>query len=355
MKIKNIQTKKVELELTKPFVTAALKRTSQSTVLVKIETDDGIIGYGESVPARHINGESPQSIELIIHEIARHIKGLNPLDLELIHHIMDTFIIANHGAKAGIDIALHDIKAKIMNQPLYRMLGGFCNQIQTDITLSIDEKEKVLESALKYVHDGFKILKIKIGRNPKEDIQTLKMIREAVGSDIVLKADANQGYNMSQALYVLNELLRYDIQGIEQPVAYWDIEGMAEIKTKSAMNLIADEGVKDHYDAMKFIKAKACDMINIKLMKSCGLFKAEKINAVCESTGLNCMIGCMIESNVGISAAAHFAASKANITAADLDSFILTKELPFIKGGFTVKNDIITLSDEAGLGLDIDF
>ena len=180
MKITSIKTKKVELELKEPFVTAALSRTSQPTILVKVETDEGIIGYGESVPTRHIVGELPDSIEIIIKEIENKIKGENPLDIESIHRTMDKFIVGNNGAKAGIDIALYDIKGKLMNQPLYKVLGGFSNQIESDVTLSINKKEEMVESAIKYVKAGFKILKVKIGLEPKKDIETIKMIREAV-------------------------------------------------------------------------------------------------------------------------------------------------------------------------------
>ncbi|MEI0604533.1 dipeptide epimerase [Brachyspira alvinipulli] len=355
MKITSIKTKKVELELKEPFVTAALSRTSQPTILVKVETDEGIIGYGESVPTRHIVGESPDSIEIIIKEIENKIKGENPLDIESIHRTMDKFIVGNNGAKAGIDIALYDIKGKLMNQPLYKVLGGFSNQIESDVTLSINKKEEMVESAIRYVKAGFKILKVKIGLEPKKDIETIKMIREAVGNDIIIKADANQGYTVAEAVNVFNELLKYDVHGIEQPVPYWDINNMAEVRKKTSMEIVADESVKDHHDAMKFIRAGACDKVNIKLTKSSGIFKAEKINAVCEAAGIHCMVGCMVESRVAITAGAHFAASKANILDADLDGYVLTKELPFVSGGFTAENGLITLLDKPGLGLDIEF
>ena len=181
------------------------------------------------------------------------------------------------------------------------------------------------------------------------------MIREAVGNDIIIKADANQGYTVAEAVNVFNELLKYDVHGIEQPVPYWDINNMAEVRKKTSMEIVADESVKDHHDAMKFIRAGACDKVNIKLTKSSGIFKAEKINAVCEAAGIHCMVGCMVESRVAITAGAHFAASKANILDADLDGYVLTKELPFVSGGFTEENGLITLLDKPGLGLDIEF
>ena len=355
MKITKIHAKSVELKLIEPFVTAALTRTHQSTVLVKVETDEGVFGIGESVATRHIVGETIDSILASLKELEIQLIGINPLNIELIHSIMDKYLVYNSGAKAGIDIALYDIKGKIMNAPLYKVLGGFRNTLETDVTISIDSIDNMVSSALKSVNKGFKELKIKIGLDPKKDIEAIKRIREAVGSDVSLKADANQGYSITDAIIVLNEILKYDIILTEQPVPYWDINGMAQIRSKTNMPVVADEAVHNHYDAMKYIKSDACDMVNIKLMKSAGIFKAEKINAVCEASNIRCMVGCMVESRVAIAAGAHFAASKKNIIETDLDAFLLTEELPYLSGGFTNKNGNITLLESPGLGLEVEF
>lgn len=355
MKITKINTKNVELKLIKPFITAALTRTKQPTILVKVETDEGIFGIGESVATRHIIGETTDSVLASLKELEKELIGIDPLNIELIHSIMDKHLVYNSGAKAGIDIALYDIKGKVMNAPLYKVLGGFRNTLETDITISIDNIDNMVSSAIENVKNGFKELKIKIGLNPKKDIKSIKCIREALGDNVSLKADANQGYSITDAIKVLNEILKYNVILTEQPVPYWDINGMREIKRKTNMPIVADESVHNHYDAMKYIKQNACDMVNIKLMKSSGIFKAEKINAVCEASNIRCMVGCMVESRVAIASAAHFAASKKNIIETDLDSFLLTEELPFVSGGFTNKNGKITLLERCGLGIEVDF
>lgn len=355
MKIKAIKSKMIDLKLVTPFITAALTRTSQPTVIVKVETDEGIYGIGESVPTRHITAETFDSVLTVHKELTEKLVGVNVLDIENIHYIMDKHIVGNPAAKAGIDLALYDIKGKIMNAPLYKVLGGFKNTLETDVTISILPIDEMVAEAKKNVADGFNIIKIKIGLDPEKDIEVVKKIRECVGDKVILKADANQGYTVPDAVKVFNALLKYNVLGIEQPVAHWDINSMKSVREKTTMKIVADEAVHNHYDAMRYIKANACDMVNIKLMKSSGIFKAEKINAASEAAGMKCMVGCMVESRIAITAGAHFAASKKNIEEVDLDSFMLVKEVDGISGGFTNKNSIITLLDKPGLGLDVDF
>ncbi len=355
MKITNIKAEKVKLELHVPFVTAALARTFQQTVLVKVETDAGVFGVGEAVPTRHITAETMDSVLLVLEELKEKLVGMNPLCIETIHSVMDTHLVANTSAKAAIDVALYDIKGKVMQAPLYQVLGGFRNKVETDVTLSIQKPDALVAAAKKEIARGFHILKIKIGLNPDEDIEGLRRVREAVGDDIKIKVDANQGYSHADAVRVIKALQKIGVISIEQPRPKWDVDGMAYVRKLTGFTIIADEGVFSPIDAIKHVKQDACDMMNIKLMKSGGIFKAEQINAVCEAAGLPCMVGCMVESRVAITAGAHFAAAKRNVVDADLDGFILTKELPFVSGGFTAENGVITLLDKPGLGLDVDF
>lgn len=355
MKITNIKAEKVKLELHVPFVTAALARTFQYTVLVKVETDAGVSGVGEAVPTRHITAETVDSVLMVIGELKEKLAGMDPLNLEAIHGVMDKHIVAHTSAKAAIDIALYDIRGKVMNAPLYQVLGGWHNSVETNVTLSIQKPRELVEAAKKEVARGFRILKIKIGLDPDEDIEGIRLVREAVGDKIKIKVDANQGYSCADAVRVINELKKYGVISIEQPRPSWDVDGMAYVRNRTAFTIIADEGVFSPVDAVRHVKKDACDMMNIKLMKSGGIFKAEKINAVCEAAGLRCMVGCMVESRVAITAGAHFAASKSNVVDTDLDGFILTKELPCVSGGFTAENGVITLLDRPGLGLEVDF
>jgi L-alanine-DL-glutamate epimerase-like enolase superfamily enzyme len=161
MKITNIKAEKIKLELHEPFVTAAASRTEHYTVLIEIETDEGVYGIGEASPTRHVTGETPDSVISVIWEFKEKLIGMNPLAIESVHNIMDAHITANTAVKAGVDIALYDIKGKIMNAPLYLVLGGNENEIETDVTLSIQKPERLAEAAKREAANGFRILKIK--------------------------------------------------------------------------------------------------------------------------------------------------------------------------------------------------
>ncbi|PNR97011.1 mandelate racemase/muconate lactonizing enzyme family protein [Petrotoga sp. 9PWA.NaAc.5.4] len=354
MKIIDLNFKRVRIKLLKPFVISRGISQYCDSVILKIKTDVGYYGYGEATPSKSVTGETIESVLITLEFFKELVMGEDPLAIERVHDIMDKAIIGNTAAKAAIDIALYDIKGKVMSVPLYKVLGGFDNKVQTDITIGIGTPKEMAQEAKERVEQGFKILKIKTGRDSKEDIEAVKLIRETVGNDIKLKIDANQGWSVSDTIKVAKAVEKYDIEVIEQPLAYWDLEGLAFLRNKINIKIMPDETVHNSHDALKIIKEKAADMINIKLMKSGGLYEAEKINAVAESGGINCMLGCMVETKIALTAAASLVAAKKNIVAADLDSFLYYEEPDFIKGGFEKEADIIKLLDKPGLGIEVD-
>jgi L-alanine-DL-glutamate epimerase-like enolase superfamily enzyme len=205
--------------------------------------------------------------------------------------------------------------------------------------------------ALRAVEKGFKAVKVKVGVNPKEDIERIRMIREVLGNEIQLRIDANQGWTVEQAVEVLNKVEKFKIQFAEQPVPAEDLEGLVKVRKDSPIPIMADESVHSPEDAIRLIEAEAADFINIKLMKSGGILKGKKIADVTEAAGVPCMIGCMSESEVGIAAGAHLAAAVRNIRYADLDSDILLRDKLVVKGGVGIKNSMRTFSRQHGLGI----
>ncbi|RAO98701.1 chloromuconate cycloisomerase [Petrotoga sp. 9PW.55.5.1] len=354
MEIVDLTFKRVRIKLLKPFVISRGSSQYCDSVIVKIITDEGYYGYGEATPSKTVTGETIDSVLITLELFKELLMKEDPLAIEKIHNIMDGTIIGNTAAKAAIDIALYDIKGKIMKSPLYKVLGGFDNKVQTDITVGIGTPKEMAQEAQKRVEQGFKILKIKTGRDAKEDIEAIQLIREAVGNGIELKIDANQGWSVNDTIKVAEAIEECNIEVIEQPLAYWDLEGLAFLRNKINIKIMPDETVHNSHDALKVIKKKAADMINIKLMKSGGLYEAEKINAVAESAGINCMLGCMVETKIALTAAASLVAAKKNIVAADLDSFLYYEEPDFIKGGFERETDVIKLFDKPGLGIEVD-
>ena len=323
------------------------------SIILKIETDEGYCGFGEAAPLAAVTGEVLDNVLSVLLMFKKELIGKDPLDIETIHTIMDGIIIGNTSAKAAIDIALYDIKGKIMNAPLYKVLGGFDSKVQTDITISIDKPEKMAVEALERVKEGFRILKLKAGINPEDDIEAVKLIREAVGESIRIRIDANQGWNVNSSINTIKKLEEFNVDAIEQALPHWDLDGTAYIRNKSNTKIMIDESLHSPIDAIKAIKKNAVDTFNIKLMKSSGIYPAIKINNIAEASGVNCMLGCMLETRIGITAAANLIASKKNITEADLDSFMFCEELEGISGGFVMDGDIMNLVNKPGLGIEV--
>lgn len=353
MKITKISYKVITIEPIVSFKIANSDETRTDTIIVKVETDEDITGYGESQPSLVVTGNNIEDVENFLGEMDETLRGENPLNIGRIHEIMDRKYKGKASGKAGIDLALYDILGKKAGLPVYQLLGGSGNKVESDMTIGIDKPESMAQLARQYVDEGFNILKIKVGLNPDDDVEAIRLIREEVGPEVSLRVDANQGYFKKQAVEILREFAKYGVDEVEQPVPYWDYEGMKFITDNVSQQVMMDEGVMSPQDAYRAIKEGACDIINIKLMKSGGIYPALQINAIAQAAGLHCMVGCMSESRIGIAAGAALTASQKNITYADLDSYRMSKEIPGISGGITQEGGIITVSDEPGLGLDI--
>ena len=351
MGIQQIEVYPVTLGYKEPFRIAPGASTESHNVIVKIVTDYGVVGWGESSPSERVTGETAETVIKTLDKISPKLIGMCPLRIEQDVEVMDSIVDGNPAAKAAIDIALHDILGKTGRKPLFMLMGGYRTEVLTDITLSIKSPKEMAEDAVKAVNKGFKALKVKVGVNPPEDVERIKRIREAIGDNVQIRIDANQGWTPKQAIEVLNKIEKFKIQFAEQPVPSEDIKGLMELKKKSPIPIMADESVHSPEDALRLIQAEAVDLINIKLMKSGGILKGRKIAAIAEAAGIPCMIGCMGESEIGIAAGAHLAAAVKNIQYADLDSDLLLKDKLVKKGGTKVKDSMRVFPKQDGLGI----
>jgi len=354
MKITGFKIEPLMIKLKAPVVLSYGTISEVESIILQVITDSGIAGYGEASTIAFVTGETPASIKatLKLFEIA--LLGQDALAIGKVHAVMDGMINGNSAAKCAVDLALYDIMGKVLGQPLYKLLGGYSNSFTTDVYLPIDTPANMAKEAVNYVGQGFTAFKIKAGKDFLADIEAAKKIREAVGKNIVLRIDANQGWTVTDTLKVAKALEDYDIEAIEQPVPYWDIEGMAEVKRKiGQIKLIADESVHTPFDAIRLVRANAADMFSIKLAKSGGIYKALQINAIAQSSGLECMLGCMIETGISISAAAHLKAAQKNIVVGDIDAVVLVDE-PRVRCAFLYNKSQITLTDTPGLGVEVD-
>lgn len=354
MIITDIKFEKKRLQFKQAFVVALGVIEYCESMIVKVVTDEGLVGYGEAAPFAPVTGEYIDGVAAALNAFKKALIGENPMAIDRIHSIMDRITVGNTSAKAAIDIAMYDIIGKALNMPLYMVLGGHSNKLVTDCTLGIKSPEEMAKAALELVNQGYSILKVKVGIDPSEDINIIKTLRETVGDNIHLRVDANQGWNVSTAIEVLREFEKYGIDECEQPLPYWDIEGLRRVRDNSRIKIMADESLHSPKDAIRLIQAQAVDMFNIKLMKCGGLYKALQINSIGESAGVNCMVGCMAETKLAISAGASLIAAQHNITDGDMDGY-LDFDCDDINGSFTVERGIMTLSDKPGLGVEVNF
>jgi len=352
MIITSVTARKVETPLKNPLTVALGTIYTSETVYLKLETDCGLVGYGEGIGVTFVTGETSDQTLNALKLFEPIILGKNPHAISQIHREMDMLLVGNGAAKAAVDIALYDLMAKAAGLPLYRFLGGSSNQIETDITIGISSPEKMAEMAAQYVTDGFRELKIKAGTNPDLDVEALRLIRQAAPT-ARLKVDANQGYTVATSMRVIRACEKFEIEAMEQPLPFWDIAGLQELRTRTDLPIIADESCFTPQDAFKIAKTGAADILNIKLMKCGGLYRANQISTIAESAGLRCMLGCMMESRLSIAAAAAFVAANKCVIYADLDSFLALDDSSVIKSSFNLEAPTITLQETPGLGVEV--
>lgn len=353
MKITDIRIGLISVPLKTPFKTALRTVNSVEDVIVEICTDTGNIGFGEAPPTGVITGDTTGAI---IGAIKDHIsKTVIGMDIENFEEIMlrlDKCVVKNTSAKAAVDIALYDLYGQLYKAPLYKLLGGYRKEIITDITISVNEPEEMVKDSLDAIKRGYETLKIKVGKDSIKDIERMKAIREAIGYDVKLRIDANQGWRPKEAVKVLKQMedAGLNIEFVEQPVAAHDIDGLKFVTDNVSIPVLADESVFSPEDALKILQSRAADFVNIKLMKTGGLHNALKICSMAEIYGVECMIGCMLEAKVSVTAAVHLAAAKSIITKIDLDGPVLCSEDP-VDGGAIFNESIITLENTPGLGI----
>lgn len=353
MKIKDILIGEVHIPLQRPFKTALRTVTDVEDIIVRIETEDGLFGFGEAPPTAVITGDTKGSIVTAIMDFIRpNLIGM-PIDhLEEIFYRLNHCIVKNTSAKAAVDMAIYDLYAKSLNRPLYQVLGGYRKEVETDITISVNPIEEMVADSLDAVKQGFRILKVKVGKEGLYDVERMEQIRKAVGDDIVLRVDANQGWDAKQSVRIIRAMedRGLNIELVEQPVSAHDFAGMQYVTQNVDTKILADESVFSAKDAIDIIKERAADLINIKLMKTGGIHNAIKICDIAQLYQVECMIGCMLESKISVSAAAHFAGGKMNVTMADLDGPSLCKSDPYEGGPSYIANKIL-LNNTPGLGI----
>lgn len=354
MKITDIRLGMLRVPLKTPFKTALRTVNQIEDVVVIIETDTGHRGYGEAPATAVITGDIHGSIiEAIRTVIKPKLLGQDIADLNHILRLIQGCIMKNYSAKAAVEIAVYDLFAQYYQAPLYKMLGGGVPRLTTDITISVDYIDKMVADSLEAVANGFETLKVKVGKDIGVDIERVKAIYNAVAGKALIRLDANQGWTAKEAVYALHKLedagVRLEL--VEQPVKYYDLEGLKYITERVHTPVMADESSFGPREVIELIKMRAADIINIKLMKTGGISNAIKIADICSFYDMQCMIGCMLESSISVAAAVHVAVAKADvITKIDLDGPSLCALNP-VSCSVSFNGPDITIGDAPGLGV----
>ncbi|MGB8344642.1 MAG: dipeptide epimerase [Ktedonobacteraceae bacterium] len=332
----HIDAKPIDLKLTVPFRISRSVQYTSPNAIVQIN-HEGFTGLGEASPAEYY-GESLETVLACVSLFAGNL-GDDPFALEDILNRLDDIIGLNPSAKAAVDMALYDIVGKMLNVPLYKLLGlNPAKAAHTSFTIGLDTPENMAKKAL--LARDYPILKIKVGT--KQDIEIIKAIRDV--SSATIRVDANTGWTPKEAIRNINALAPYNIQFVEQPVVAHDLAGLKLIRDNVPVPIIADESCVTVDDIPRV--AGCVDGINIKLMKCGGIRHALKMIHTARAHNLQVMIGCMIESSLAITAAAHLTPL---VDYADLDGHLLIDDDPY--AGVTVEKGKLILPDGPGLGV----
>jgi L-alanine-DL-glutamate epimerase-like enolase superfamily enzyme len=356
VQIKTIEPIAVSLPMRKPVIMAAEVLRRADTVLVRIETDDGAIGWGEAAPAPVHTGDTLESIVSAVHYLSVALRGRDPADISGAMTAMDGRMYGNHGAKAAIEIALHDLVGRATGKPVHALLGTKKrSRIPLLGVIGGGDLDGDLRDAESKKSAGVTAYKIKVGIDtPENDASRTREICKVLGDGMLISADANQGYSVDQAIAYVRAVNGSGLDFFEQPVAGDELAGMAKVAAATDIAIGADEGIHSLDDIKRHHDSKAARGVSLKAIKLGGISAMTKAGELCERLGMSVNISCKTgESSLACSAALHVASVIPNIgwaltlTHLGLAEDVARSPLPTGKG-------YAESLDRPGLGVDID-
>ncbi|MDN5214285.1 dipeptide epimerase [Fulvivirgaceae bacterium BMA12] len=354
MKIKSIEVWRKNLGNTRPYTIAFKTVDDVDNVFVKLNLENGQYGLGSGNPSEQVVGESlADSMSTLTEENLEFLIGR---DIREFHGILDEILTrfpATPAARAALDIAVHDAFTKTIDIPLSIFLGQKIKSMPTSVTIGIKDVTGTLEEAQEYYEMGFRVLKVKTGRDVEEDIERMRKLRERYNGEMTIRVDANQGYDENDLVRFFRETRQLNMELIEQPVPASQVDLMKQLPAEIKALIAADECLKSAEDAFLLSSApKACDIFNIKLMKSGGIYPARQIATIAKAAGIDLMWGCNDESSISITAALHSALSYRHTKYIDLDGS-LDLVVDVVSPGFKIENGWMSITDKPGLGVEL--
>jgi L-alanine-DL-glutamate epimerase-like enolase superfamily enzyme len=333
--------------------------TAATSVVIKLHTDTGLYGLGDTSPCPVFSEESVESVVSILQKyLYPAVKGMEPRHIGVIHKRMDEAVKGNSFAKAAIDIAVYDILGKHFRVPIYDLLGGcFREELPLLWPLMGADAQTNVEEAENALRRGYRSFMIKVGHNePSVEVDRVAKVRAAVGDAVPIIPDANQGWTPQIAIQCIRDMEPYHVAWVEQPVPRWDVDGLVRVRESVNTPISADESLGSIYDAMILARRNAVDIVSVKLQKSEGLYKAKKIAAITEAANIPIFMNSMIETGGSVAASLQFAVSISNIIpySAALMSTLRLQDDILTQGDLQIKDGVIHVTDRPGLGVTLD-
>jgi len=353
LKITRSEAWPVEMQLAEPYDIAYETVERVVNVFVRVETNEGITGFGVAAPDLAVTGETAQSVlDVWRTSVEPALHGSDPLRNSLLLERVREHTETAPSVRAAMDMALHDILGKKAGLPIWKILGGFRDRMRTSVTIGILPEKETVERALRHVEKGFKSLKLKGGRDVESDIVRVLKVREAVGERIELRFDANQGYTVEQTVRFVGGVKAARLELVEQPTPKGEPDLLGRVTGAVPLPIMADECLMSLRDAFRLARRNLADMVNVKLMKVGGISDAMQISAVARAARLEVMVGCMDEAALSIAAGLHFALSRPNIAYADLDGHLDLVGDP-TDGAVILRDGTLYTTGNPGLGFDL--
>ena len=355
-KIKSIEAIAVKLPMAKPMKMAGVLIASADNVLVRIETDEGHVGWGEAASAPQMTGETMEGMTVAVRLMASAVIGCPLSAVAEAGTRLDAAMYGNNAAKAAIEMAWHDALGKALNKPVYELLGGLQrNRVPTLWLIGTGSVQGDVDEARAKAAAGYVAFKIKVGVDtPAADAERSRRICAALGNGLLISADANQGFSVDGALDYVKAVADTQLDFLEQPVRGSDLDGMAKIAAASRLPIGFDEGVHSIADIARHHERKAARGGSLKAIKLGGLKAVHAAAVLCESLGMKVNLACKVaESSIGTAAVLHLAAAIPSCAwGVSLSSQYLSDDV--VRTPFSYADGHATVPTGPGLGIEVD-
>lgn len=363
MNITRITTHAIDVPVRKELMITSSLGTHHTTrlVLLKLETDEGVVGCGEATVTPRWSGETAKGTKALIDDyLAPAVIGRPVRDVAGALQAMEDVAWANPFAKSAIEMAMLDAWGRAEGKPVFQLLGGPVRELEIPIRFSLAAlaPDVTAANAARRVAWGHRTIKVKVGFDPKADVARVRAVRAAIGPDVRLTVDANGGWNVADSIWALTELRDCNLTLAEQPVRREDLDGLAEVRRRVDVPIMADEGVFTLWDAQQALKKEACDIIAVYPGKNGGITVSKRIAELAAERGVSCAVGSNLELDPGTAAMCHLTVATANIAAGHYHGDILGTlyhEIPVVKDPVRMEAGFAHCPQGPGLGVEIDW